>query len=112
MLSFCVLDAVRLMLANQVDILSLNITVGVLGLVLLVYLLLIRGRWLPSPGYYLVKLRRVHRAEVQNYAQSGAQVLWCPSGAPRSSFRWIVLALSGLCVVAWVFVRVGASYEG
>ena len=112
MLSFCVLDAVRLVLANQADILSLNIAVGVLGLVLLVYLLLIRGRWLPSPGYYLVKLRRVRRAEVHTYALSGAQVLWCPSGAPRPNLRWIVLALSGLCVAAWVFVRVGASYEG
>ena len=61
-----------------------------------------------EPGLLLSEARRVHRAEVQNYALSGAQVLWC-FPVRRLDFRWIVLALSGLCVVAWVFVRVGAS---
>jgi hypothetical protein len=102
--ALCALDLLRVVLLEQVPIGQVNIWLGSFGLAAIIYLVVLRGRVLPSPGYYALNLKRVHFAEYQEYANGGAEVYRNFDLIHTSVMRALVVALSAGVVVAWALL--------
>jgi NADH:ubiquinone oxidoreductase subunit 4 (subunit M) len=95
------LDTVRRLLMGRLWAGELNVWVGGLGAAMIVYLLWLRGRILPSVGYYLLHLKRVHHAEYQEYANSEAEVFRNYELDHTSVLRAAILALGVAVLATW-----------
>ena len=100
--AFFVLDLVRLNLLESVPVFSLNIWMGSIGLVAVCWLVFMRGRWLPSPGYHLLRLER--RADM--IGPTNVAICEMPNSHSRSKVGWGSIAISVLSILVWAAVVV------